>query len=152
MALKTAHKLAGNLDVPNAYFRITAYRVTREPATVTASVAMYASPETRAAFKAAQARSAAIPGEHKEAVKKWEGVPAEEIRAKSDAKLAVMLLENEKTKTDEAMALNRAALETDVVIEGEAAAAIIGKHGEVKLGDIYGALKAGALKGAEDFD
>ena len=150
MALKVSHTLAGNLVAPDAYFRVSAYRVNLDDGTVAVLLQMFANKETRAAFRKATKALQELPDQRATAAKAAADIPPTEIRAKSDATLKVMQLENDLVAADDEQKKNRPVIETEVVIPADKAAAIIGKDRQVKLGDIYAALKAGELAGAED--
>lgn len=152
MALKLSHKLAGNLLVPDAYFRVSAYRVNLDDGTVAVLLQMFANKATRDAFKKATTAIGEIPAKRAEAKKAADAIQASEVRAKSDATLAVMQLDAALVAADDEQKKNQPVVETEVVIPADKVAAIIGKDRQIKIGDIYAALKAGefAGSGAED--
>lgn len=150
MALKVAHTLAGNLSVPEAYFRISGYRVDLENRTVTASIEMFATPQTREIYKAAAARLQQLPAEHKAAALVHDSIAPAQVREKSDARLKVMLLENEQVNAQADLQKNRPALDLEWSITGDRAATLIDDAGAVKVSDLYSALKGRELEGAQD--
>lgn len=150
MALKVAHTLAGNLTVPEAYFRISGYRVDLVNRTVTASIEMFASPETRKAYKAAAARLEQLPAERTAAAQAHDLIAPAKVREKSDAKLQVMRLDNEQVNVEADLQKNRPALDLEWRLDRDRADTLIAGDGSVKLADLYAALKTVELEGAED--